>query len=50
MTILKRLLYIIQIPLFVLYIAIPLFWILEIPYWIITGRNLRKDWFKYNKI
>lgn len=45
---LLRLLFTIQFPLFVIYSFIPIFWLLEIPYWIILGRSLWEDWWKLN--
>ena len=50
MNILNRMIYILQIPLFFVYMIIPFFWVIGIPYWIFTGRNLMKDWCWYNGI
>ena len=50
MKILKRFIYILQTPLFFLYMCLPVFWIIDLPYWIITGKSLMKDWCKYNEI
>ena len=43
MGIIKRFLYIIFAPVFMIYIVCPPLWILNIPYWIITDRDLMDD-------
>ena len=50
MKIFKRLIYIIQAPIFLVYVMFPLLWVLDIPYWILTGRDLWEDWWGYNNI
>jgi hypothetical protein len=50
MGILNRLFWLIQLPLFIVYMCIPFFWILGIPYWVLTNGNLMNDWCKYNGI
>lgn len=39
-----RLMYLLLVPVFMIYMMLPPLWIIGIPYWIITGRNLMKDW------
>ena len=48
--ILNRLIYVLQAPIFFVYMCLPFFWIINIPYWIITERNLMKDWCQYNDV
>ena len=50
MQILSRLIYVIQAPIFFIYMCLPFLWILEVPYWILTGRSLMKDWCQYNGV
>ena len=50
MKIIIRLIYILQAPLFVAYMLLPFLWIIDIPYWAITNRNLMMDWCKFNGI
>jgi hypothetical protein len=50
MKMLKRFIYILQAPLFGIYMCLPFLWIINLPYWIITGRNLMNDWCEYNEI
>ena len=49
MKILLRLVYVLQAPLFFIYMCLPFLWIINIPYWILTGRDLMEDWFQYNE-
>ena len=42
--------YILQAPLFFVYMCIPFLWVIGLPYWVFTGRNLMKDWCRYNEI
>ncbi len=41
-----RLMWFILAPIFMIYMMFPPLWIIGIPYWIITGRDLMKDWCK----
>jgi hypothetical protein len=41
-----RLILVILAPLFMIYMMFPPLWIIEIPYWIITDRDLMEDWCK----
>ena len=50
MKVFKRFIYVLQAPLFFIYMCLPFFWVINIPYWIITGRNLTKDWCQYNDV
>lgn len=50
MKIIYRLVYVILSPLYVVYMLFPPFWILNIPYWVITGRNLMKDFRKMYEV
>jgi hypothetical protein len=49
-SILNRLIYVLQTPLFFVYMCIPFLWVIDMPYWIFTGKNLMNDWSKYNGI
>ena len=42
--------YILQSLLFFVYMCIPFFWIIGLPYWAFTGRDLMEDWCRYNEI
>jgi hypothetical protein len=50
MKVLSRLFYVTQAPLFFIYMLIPPLWLLDMPYWIFTKRNLMDDWCKYNEV
>jgi hypothetical protein len=50
MKIVKRLIYIVQAPLFFLYVSLPFLWVLDLPYWVFTGRSLMDDWCEYNEV
>lgn len=39
-----RLVYLLSAPIFMIYMMFPPLWIIGIPYWIITDRDLMKDW------
>jgi hypothetical protein len=39
----NRLIWLIGFPFYCIYMMIPLFWLLDIPYWVITERDLMKD-------
>ncbi len=41
-----RLVYLLVAPIFMIYMMFPPLWIIGIPYWIITNRDLMKDWCK----
>lgn len=41
-----RLVYLLVAPIFIIYMMFPPLWIIGIPYWIITDRDLMKDWCK----
>jgi len=41
-----RLLWLVVAPIFMIYMMFPPLWIIGIPYWIITDRDLMKDWCK----
>ena len=41
-----RLILVILAPIFMIYMMFPPLWLIGIPYWIITERNLMKDWCK----
>jgi hypothetical protein len=41
-----RLIWVILVPIFMIYMLFPALWLIGIPYWIITGRELMKDWCK----
>ena len=41
-----RLIWLVVAPIFMIYMMFPPLWIIGIPYWIITDRDLMKDWCK----
>jgi hypothetical protein len=47
---LKRLIYVLQVPVFFVYLYIPFLRIFDLPYWVFSGRNLMDDWCVYNEI
>jgi hypothetical protein len=42
----KRAIWFIGFPIYCIYMMIPIFWIFNIPYWVITGRDLMDDFSK----
>ena len=34
-------------PFFIIYVGIPIFWLLDIPYWIITERRMKNDFYDF---
>ena len=41
-----RLIWVILAPIFMIYMMFPPLWLIGIPYWIITDRDLMEDWCK----
>jgi hypothetical protein len=41
-----RLIWVVLAPIFMIYMMLPPLWIIGIPYWIITDRDLMEDWCK----